>query len=135
MCGGHPLFCLSWGEYVTIHLHWRIGSQSSWKWGSKYNNLQIHTIFILYKIGIIYLSWKDALHNWYLYILKWRYWPAHPNDLQGIRVASVIEFSVCLLARLPRLTTGIIVASGFEFSVCLFPVLCSLSVLCFHQIF
>ena len=24
------------------------------------------------------------------------YWPAHPDDPQGIRVASVIEFSVCL---------------------------------------
>ena len=24
------------------------------------------------------------------------YWPAHPNNPQGIRVASVIEFSVCL---------------------------------------
>ena len=24
------------------------------------------------------------------------YWPAHPGDPQGIRVASVIEFSVCL---------------------------------------
>ena len=23
-------------------------------------------------------------------------WPAHPDDPQGIRVASVIEFSVCL---------------------------------------
>ena len=42
---------------------------------------------------------------------------------------------VSVLARSPRLSTGIRVASGFEFSVCLFPVLCSLSVLCFHQIF
>ena len=24
------------------------------------------------------------------------YWPAHPDDPQGIRVASVFEFSVCL---------------------------------------
>ena len=24
------------------------------------------------------------------------YWPAHPDDPQGIRVASVIEFSVCV---------------------------------------
>ena len=24
------------------------------------------------------------------------YWPAHPDEPQGIRVASVIEFSVCL---------------------------------------
>ena len=24
-------------------------------------------------------------------------WPAHPDDPQGIRVASVIEFSVCVL--------------------------------------
>ena len=27
---------------------------------------------------------------------KFYYWPAHPDDPQGIRVASVIEFSVCL---------------------------------------
>ena len=26
-----------------------------------------------------------------------KYWPAHPDDPQGIRVASVIEFSVCSL--------------------------------------
>ena len=25
-------------------------------------------------------------------------WPAHPDDPQGIRVASVIEFSVCLFS-------------------------------------
>ena len=24
------------------------------------------------------------------------YWPAHPDDPEGIRVASVIEFSVCV---------------------------------------
>ena len=32
-----------------------------------------------------------------IFMLLWCvYWPAHPDDPQGIRVASVIEFSVCL---------------------------------------
>ena len=35
------------------------------------------------------------------------YWPAHPDDPQGIRVASVIEFSVCLFSVLCSLFSSI----------------------------
>ena len=31
-----------------------------------------------------------------LFLLNKTYWPAHPDDPQGIRVSSVIEFSVCV---------------------------------------
>ena len=65
------------------------------------------------------------------------YWPAPPDDPQGIRVASVIEFSVCVFVfmfvykvfTIPILISywpthpddpqGIRVASVIEFSVCL----------------
>ena len=33
-------------------------------------------------------------------------WPAHPDDPQGIRVASVIEFSVCLFSVLLKFSNS-----------------------------
>ena len=86
----------------------------------------------------------------YINVIPPIYWPAHPDDPQGIRVASVFEFSDCLsvclfsvcslfvgkfsnffvylllitaavLARSPDDPQRIRVASVFElFSVCLF---------------
>ena len=60
----------------------------------------------LHRISLGVLSL--LVHKMYIEKCSYKYsWPAHPDDPQGIKVASVIEFSVCL-------------------SVCLFSVLCSL---------
>ena len=39
-----------------------------------------------------------------LYVLV-QYWPAQPDDLTGIRMASVIDFSVCSMSLLCSLFT------------------------------
>ena len=47
----------------------------------------------LYFINIIF-------GKFYIFHVCLFYWPTHPNNPQGIRVASVIEFSVCLFVYL-----------------------------------
>ena len=47
------------------------------------------------------------VHKMYIEKCSYKYsWPAHPDDPQGIKVASVIEFSVCSLSVLSKFSNS-----------------------------